>query len=266
MMAVSGQHGKPTSLISLLREGLSYGTSTSTPSLQMETAQVQAVNLTLSTSAMFVTLLPSPTQLTKYPGNSLRPTQPANCEIGDLSGKFDRITASPFSLSFDDLFISTDPTNVAFIGGRSLTIHVADKTRIACASFVVEVNDGDDSSDTDDDSGDTEDNSTDNTTDEGSEKRATSSLTSVIPAPTTTGSANAASPTTTHIHARPTQTSTDDGDDGDDEVRFLLILIHMFFFCLRSHNLGARRKASRVLSSLKINIKNNDTNLIVGRR
>ncbi|KAH8753994.1 hypothetical protein F5882DRAFT_308461 [Hyaloscypha sp. PMI_1271] len=71
------------------------------------------------------------------------PSSPANCQIGDLSGKFGKITASALSLSFDDLFFSTDLTNAAFVGSQvRLSIHTADNKRIACADSVAEAGEG----------------------------------------------------------------------------------------------------------------------------
>ena len=56
--------------------------------------------------------------------------------------RFEVGSSSPFSLSFDDLFFSTDLTNAAFVESRSLTTHTADKKRIARADLVAEAGDG----------------------------------------------------------------------------------------------------------------------------
>ncbi|KAI9808615.1 MAG: hypothetical protein M1825_003765 [Sarcosagium campestre] len=63
-------------------------------------------------------------------------TAPKTCQVGDLSGKFGKITASPFKASYNDLYTATKPGLGAFIGNRSVVVHYANKTRITCANFV----------------------------------------------------------------------------------------------------------------------------------
>ena len=60
--------------------------------------------------------------------------------MGDLSGKYGNIAAGQkdFSDSYVDLYESTKPGIGAFFGNRSVVVHLADKTRIACANFELE--------------------------------------------------------------------------------------------------------------------------------
>ncbi|KAL2354065.1 superoxide dismutase [Cryomyces antarcticus] len=62
-------------------------------------------------------------------------TQPATCQVGDLSGKHGKINDTIFMASYKDLYTSTVPTIGAFLGNRSIVIHYANKTRISCANF-----------------------------------------------------------------------------------------------------------------------------------
>jgi Cu/Zn superoxide dismutase len=64
------------------------------------------------------------------------PTQKANCQSGDLSGKYGTINGTAFSAAYHDLFTSTNPANAAYFGNLSVVVHLANKTRIGCANFV----------------------------------------------------------------------------------------------------------------------------------
>lgn len=68
------------------------------------------------------------------------PSAPATCQVGDMSGKHGGIEAgaTDFSQSYVDLYESTKPGIGAFFGNRSVVVHLADKTRIACANFVLQ--------------------------------------------------------------------------------------------------------------------------------
>ncbi|KAG9525706.1 Cu,Zn superoxide dismutase-like protein, partial [Aureobasidium melanogenum] len=61
---------------------------------------------------------------------------PATCQVGDLSGKHGKPTNMTFSATYVDQYVSTVPGNGAFMGNRSIVVHYANKTRIACANFV----------------------------------------------------------------------------------------------------------------------------------
>ncbi|KAJ9607877.1 Cell surface superoxide dismutase [Cu-Zn] 4 [Cladophialophora chaetospira] len=81
------------------------------------------------------------------------PTQPDTCQPGDLSGKHGNISlageasapdgsggsnaiaAAAFQTTYLDLYVSTDPKNVAYFGNRSVVIHAANGTRLNCANF-----------------------------------------------------------------------------------------------------------------------------------
>lgn len=64
-------------------------------------------------------------------------TQPQTCQVGDLSGKHGKINSSePFTANYKDLYASTLDSSPAYIGHfRSLVIHAANGTRIACANL-----------------------------------------------------------------------------------------------------------------------------------
>ncbi|KAF2184484.1 hypothetical protein K469DRAFT_579978 [Zopfia rhizophila CBS 207.26] len=62
-------------------------------------------------------------------------TMPQTCEVGDLSGKHGRINGTKVSKSFLDLYAALVPGNGAFFGNRSIVIHYANSTRLACANF-----------------------------------------------------------------------------------------------------------------------------------
>lgn len=69
------------------------------------------------------------------------PCNPADgldtCQVGDLSGKYGKITSDPFNASYVDLYASLVPGLGSFFGNRSLTIHFANTTRITCANFTL---------------------------------------------------------------------------------------------------------------------------------
>lgn len=63
-------------------------------------------------------------------------SKPASCQVGDLSGKYGKITSDPFTAEFTDPFTSLEPGNPAFFGDASFVIHYANTTRLTCADFV----------------------------------------------------------------------------------------------------------------------------------
>lgn len=63
------------------------------------------------------------------------PDLPETCQVGDLSGKYGKITSDPFEDAFYDEFASTQEGIGAFFGNRSFVLHFANKTRIGCANF-----------------------------------------------------------------------------------------------------------------------------------
>ncbi|KAI9862501.1 MAG: hypothetical protein M1813_004353 [Trichoglossum hirsutum] len=67
---------------------------------------------------------------------------PRTCQVGDLSGKYGKISADPFEASYVDLYTSTDSGNPGFFGNRSFVVHFANKTRIACANFALKATNG----------------------------------------------------------------------------------------------------------------------------
>jgi Cu/Zn superoxide dismutase len=64
------------------------------------------------------------------------PTQKANCQTGDLSGKYGKINGTAFAAAYHDLYTSTNPKDPAYFGNLSIVVHLANKTRIGCANFV----------------------------------------------------------------------------------------------------------------------------------
>jgi hypothetical protein len=61
---------------------------------------------------------------------------PSSCQVGDLSGKYGKIPSLPgFSANYTDSYVSLTPGTPAFFGNRSIVLHYANKTRIACANF-----------------------------------------------------------------------------------------------------------------------------------
>ncbi|KAJ6788013.1 hypothetical protein PWT90_01125 [Aphanocladium album] len=62
-------------------------------------------------------------------------SQPASCQVGDLSGKYGKITSDPFTAEFTDPFTSLEPGNAAFFGDAAFVLHYANTTRLTCADF-----------------------------------------------------------------------------------------------------------------------------------
>lgn len=65
-------------------------------------------------------------------------TNKQTCQVGDLSGKYGKIAADPFTAQYTDLYASTKPGIGAFFGNRSITFHYANATRITCANFTLQ--------------------------------------------------------------------------------------------------------------------------------
>ncbi|KAJ2896098.1 uncharacterized protein MKZ38_005889 [Zalerion maritima] len=65
------------------------------------------------------------------------PEAPETCQVGDLSGKYGKAgeTGSTYQNVFWDEFLSMVEGPGAFFGNRSVVLHFANKTRIACANF-----------------------------------------------------------------------------------------------------------------------------------
>lgn len=62
-------------------------------------------------------------------------SKPESCQVGDLSGKYGKITSDPFLAEYFDLYTSLKPGSPAFFGNRSIVVHYANKTRLTCANF-----------------------------------------------------------------------------------------------------------------------------------
>ncbi|SPN96994.1 related to cytosolic Cu/Zn superoxide dismutase [Cephalotrichum gorgonifer] len=77
------------------------------------------------------------------------PETPADCEVGDLSGKHGKVTSDPFELTFNDPYASLVEGLGSFFGNRSFVLHFANKTRITCANFELVTGGGDDDDCTD---------------------------------------------------------------------------------------------------------------------
>lgn len=58
--------------------------------------------------------------------------------MGDLSGKYGKITSDPFEAEYIDYYSSTKEGIGAFFGNRSFVLHYANKTRLTCANFELE--------------------------------------------------------------------------------------------------------------------------------
>jgi len=68
-------------------------------------------------------------------------SQPATCQVGDLSGKHKVCENLPgCTKNFTDAYLSLTPGNAAYIGDKSFVIHFANETRLACANFVTSSN------------------------------------------------------------------------------------------------------------------------------
>ncbi|MCJ1314132.1 hypothetical protein MMC25_007812 [Agyrium rufum] len=65
------------------------------------------------------------------------PSQPEECQVGDLAGKYGNITGSPFQKAYLDLYTSTSPSSPSFFGNLSVVIHTTNKTRLTCANFSI---------------------------------------------------------------------------------------------------------------------------------
>jgi hypothetical protein len=63
------------------------------------------------------------------------PSDPATCQIGDLSGKHGSVTGTGFFAEYTDLYLSTDPSSNAFLGDKSIVIHAASGVRLNCGNF-----------------------------------------------------------------------------------------------------------------------------------
>lgn len=67
-------------------------------------------------------------------------TEPATCQLGDLSGKHGEIvvvagTNQTWLAEYIDYFLSTDPGSNAFFGNLSIVVHSANSTRLNCGNF-----------------------------------------------------------------------------------------------------------------------------------
>ncbi|KAM7208359.1 Cu,Zn superoxide dismutase-like protein [Naviculisporaceae sp. PSN 640] len=60
---------------------------------------------------------------------------PATCEVGDLSGKHGKVEGPSATKNFIDQYAALTPGIGAFFGNRSIVIHYANSTRLACANF-----------------------------------------------------------------------------------------------------------------------------------
>jgi len=63
--------------------------------------------------------------------------KPQTCQVGDLSGKWGKITSDPFTAHFQDDYASTKDGIGAFFGNRSFVLHYPNKTRLGCANFAM---------------------------------------------------------------------------------------------------------------------------------
>ncbi|KAJ2970432.1 hypothetical protein NUW58_g9699 [Xylaria curta] len=64
-------------------------------------------------------------------------TKPATCQVGDLSGKYGKISSDPFTAKFHDDFTALSEGPGAYFLNRSVVVHFANKTRITCANFTI---------------------------------------------------------------------------------------------------------------------------------
>lgn len=65
------------------------------------------------------------------------PKKPETCQVGDLSGKYGKITTDPFTAFYVDPYASLVPGLGSFFGNRSFVVHFGNTTRITCASFAI---------------------------------------------------------------------------------------------------------------------------------
>ncbi|CAJ2513849.1 Uu.00g019680.m01.CDS01 [Anthostomella pinea] len=64
-------------------------------------------------------------------------TKPATCQVGDLAGKYGKITSDPYTAKFHDDFTSLVEGVGSYFANRSFVVHFANKTRITCANFAI---------------------------------------------------------------------------------------------------------------------------------
>lgn len=64
----------------------------------------------------------------------------AKCQVGDLSGKHGVINTTSYETYYYDSYISLNPKNPAFIGGKSLVIHIESSAKLSCANIVLSNN------------------------------------------------------------------------------------------------------------------------------
>ncbi|MCJ1474616.1 hypothetical protein MMC13_003276 [Lambiella insularis] len=62
---------------------------------------------------------------------------PQTCQAGDLAGKHGNITATTWTVSYTDLYLSTTPGSPYFFGDLSVVIHSSNATRLTCANFTM---------------------------------------------------------------------------------------------------------------------------------
>lgn len=62
----------------------------------------------------------------------------SSCQVGDLAGKYGKITSDPFVAEYIDEFTSLKEGDPSFFGNRAFVIHLANSTRLTCADFVME--------------------------------------------------------------------------------------------------------------------------------
>lgn len=68
-------------------------------------------------------------------------TAPETCQVGDLSGKYGKVEVNEgtsYRNSYIDEYSALFEGPGAFFGNRSIVLHYANKTRLACANFVLE--------------------------------------------------------------------------------------------------------------------------------
>lgn len=62
---------------------------------------------------------------------------PKTCQVGDLSGKYGKITSDPFEATYVDHYVSLHEGVGSYFANRSIVVHFGNKTRITCANFEV---------------------------------------------------------------------------------------------------------------------------------
>lgn len=75
--------------------------------------------------------------LNPYNGSSTATTLD-NMEVGDLARKHGNLTAPSDDITYADEYISLNPDSPAYIGGRSVVVHLSDNSRLACANITQE--------------------------------------------------------------------------------------------------------------------------------